>query len=107
MIEKSPDFQTKLFENPLDECEFNEYAIDTNWRTQHSSAPQWVQTLSTLSSQSQDEVPKNFLRATQISLTFAPTLQVIITIKGVEASGIESSSAMSATVYMIPAFLDI
>jgi hypothetical protein len=75
MTEKSPDFSTKLFENPLDECVFNEYEIDTNWRSQHSSAPQWVQTLSSLSSQSQGDikVPRNYLRATQSGFSFAPT----------------------------------
>ncbi len=60
------------------ECVFNEQTINTSWRSQHSSTPMWVETLSSLSSQTQSQgsdvrVPANFLRATQANFAFAPT----------------------------------
>ncbi len=60
------------------ECVFNEMNINTSWRSQHASVntPMWVETLSSLSSQSQPQhgiVPANFIRATQASLAFAQT----------------------------------
>ena len=92
--EKSAEFQRKIYEDPLEECIFQDQHINTSWRKRHADSsitPMWVETLSSLSSQlssheaslgisqsstSMAEGDYTGIRATQISgLAFQPTQQ--------------------------------
>ncbi|XP_066140487.1 DNA-dependent protein kinase catalytic subunit-like [Euwallacea fornicatus] len=75
---KPDEYNKELFEHPLEDCEFQEYKLQTNWRLQHPSVvPMFAETLSSYS-EGLDETIDNLgaIRATQDNLSFAQTQQV-------------------------------
>ncbi|XP_030758783.1 DNA-dependent protein kinase catalytic subunit-like [Sitophilus oryzae] len=73
-------YESELFDNPLQDCDFEEYKLQTNWRLQHKSVvPLFAQTLKSYSEDANEPTASNFgqLRATQADLSFAPTQQVV------------------------------
>ncbi|XP_066255512.1 DNA-dependent protein kinase catalytic subunit-like [Euwallacea similis] len=72
---KPDEYDKKLFEHPLKDCEFEEYKLKTNWRLQHPSVvPMFTETLRSYS-EGLDEISDNLgaIRATQDNLSFAQT----------------------------------
>lgn len=88
----SPDYSKKIFERPLEECNFAPFQLDTSWRLRHSSfQPLFSESLST--SKNFSALPRtlqssllsqrrtvgkygmNMLRATMANLQFTPTQQ--------------------------------
>lgn len=73
LIYNCDKFEDLIFEHPLEDCEFEDYNLQINWRLQHSSVvPLFAETL-----QSMDpEGTQNYmfqLRQTQRSMDFVPT----------------------------------
>ncbi|KAH1016070.1 hypothetical protein HUJ04_007350, partial [Dendroctonus ponderosae] len=69
-----------IFEQPLENCTFQEYKLQTNWRIPHPSmVPLFAETMRTYSEDSDGISGDGFerLRATEDNLTFAPTHQTI------------------------------
>lgn len=74
LTEKSPELDRKLYSDPLNaQCEFRNHFINTSWRSQNQSdlTPRFVETLSSQSGAGGGG--QNYVRATQVSLAFAPT----------------------------------
>ena len=72
----SPNYSKKVFSDPLDECHFIEYHVDTNWRMQHSASlmPMYADTLSSQSQgSSQTQSSLGMLRATLATMEFSQT----------------------------------
>ncbi|KAL1271164.1 hypothetical protein QQF64_030180, partial [Cirrhinus molitorella] len=83
MTSRSPDYTRNMFEFPLSECKFQDYAIDSNWRLRSTVlTPMFMETQATQGSGSQgSEAPgsqaatmRGQIRATQTSLEFSQTL---------------------------------
>ncbi|XP_015230469.1 PREDICTED: DNA-dependent protein kinase catalytic subunit [Cyprinodon variegatus] len=78
MTSQSPDFKRDMFDYPLSECTFQDYAIDSNWRFRSTvMTPMFVETQSSQGSEtagaSQSGAMKGKLRATQTTLEFSQT----------------------------------
>lgn len=79
LVKKTKNYNEKLFEHPLEDCDFEDYLLQTNWRVRHSSVvPMFAETLRTFS---EDYEPMNRsqfgqLRQTANSLDFTPTQSV-------------------------------
>ncbi|CAG9767394.1 unnamed protein product [Ceutorhynchus assimilis] len=74
------EYEKELFEHPLEDCDFEEYKLQTNWRLQHPSVvPMFAETLRTYTEGLDDgsSVELGAIRATQDNLTFAPTQQSV------------------------------
>ena len=92
---KTPGYTKKIFSDPLDQCKFQEQAVNTSWRQQHVTTmlPMFADTLAsqtqaTLASQASQMT--GVLRATQISsLEFAPTQGASV------ALGFDATSSLS------------
>uniref|UniRef100_A0A674JBQ4 DNA-dependent protein kinase catalytic subunit n=1 Tax=Terrapene triunguis TaxID=2587831 RepID=A0A674JBQ4_9SAUR len=86
MTSKSPDYSRKMFEHPLSECRFQDFAIDSNWRYRSTVlTPMFVETQATQSAKrnrSQEgslSTPGSLggqVRATQQQYEFTPTQNV-------------------------------
>ncbi|KAF4110944.1 hypothetical protein G5714_007975 [Onychostoma macrolepis] len=83
MTSRSPDYSRNMFEFPLSECKFQDYAIDSNWRLRSTVlTPMFMETQATLGSGtqgseaagSQAATMRGQIRATQTSLEFSQTL---------------------------------
>jgi DNA-PKcs, CC5 len=77
----SPDYNRKVFEHALGNCEFQDMPLLASWRTQHATMqPLFVQSqASQIVSQtlsSGGTLGAGYLKATQQSLLFEPTLEV-------------------------------
>uniref|UniRef100_A0A665X102 DNA-dependent protein kinase catalytic subunit n=1 Tax=Echeneis naucrates TaxID=173247 RepID=A0A665X102_ECHNA len=78
MTSKSPDFRRNMFEYPLSECTFQDYMIDSNWRSRSTvMTPMFVETQRSQGpdsmSVSQSGAMKGKVRATQTTLEFSQT----------------------------------
>ncbi|XP_034023252.1 DNA-dependent protein kinase catalytic subunit-like [Thalassophryne amazonica] len=78
MTSQSPDFQRNMFEYPLSECIFQDYVIDSSWRSRTTvMTPMFVETQSSQGQESpaasQSGAMKGKLRSTQTSLEFSQT----------------------------------
>ncbi|XP_072855016.2 DNA-dependent protein kinase catalytic subunit [Pogona vitticeps] len=80
MTSKSPDYSRKMFEYPLSECKFQDFAIDSNWRIRSTVlTPMFVETQVSQSSSrypSQEGTMGGHVRATQQQYEFTPTQNV-------------------------------
>ncbi|XP_053322155.1 DNA-dependent protein kinase catalytic subunit [Spea bombifrons] len=85
MTSKSPDYTRQIFEHPLSECKFQDYAIDSNWRYRSTVlTPMFVPTQATQSgyrsaaeaSPPDQETTEGQLRATQQNYQFTPTQNI-------------------------------
>ncbi|XP_050298315.1 DNA-dependent protein kinase catalytic subunit-like isoform X2 [Anthonomus grandis grandis] len=90
-----------LFEHPLEDCDFEEYQLQTNWRLQHPSVvPLFAETLRTFTAGLDDgEVSSSNLgqlRATQDNFSFAPTQQSLRDRHISQITGLESSLTKSS-----------
>ncbi|XP_008199943.2 DNA-dependent protein kinase catalytic subunit [Tribolium castaneum] len=66
------DYSKLLFEHPLEDCNFEDYYLETNWRARYLSVvPLFAETVRSFSMSLQTFDSK--LRQTQTSLEFAPT----------------------------------
>lgn len=78
MTSRSPDYTRNMFEFPLSECKFQDYAIDSNWRLRSTVlTPMFMETQATQGSEaagSQAASVRGQIRATQTSLEFSQTL---------------------------------
>uniref|UniRef100_A0A8C1YUK1 DNA-dependent protein kinase catalytic subunit n=1 Tax=Cyprinus carpio TaxID=7962 RepID=A0A8C1YUK1_CYPCA len=83
MTSRSPDYTLNIFEFPLSECKFQDYAIDSNWRLRSTVlTPMFLETQATQGSGtqgseaagSQAATMRAQIRATQTSLEFSQTL---------------------------------
>ncbi|XP_023014378.2 DNA-dependent protein kinase catalytic subunit [Leptinotarsa decemlineata] len=68
-------YEAKVFEHPLEDCDFEDYRLHTNWRLQHPSVvPMFAETLQTYDpSDNQDEGDPFQLRQTVTTFDFVPT----------------------------------
>ncbi|XP_062835416.1 DNA-dependent protein kinase catalytic subunit [Anolis carolinensis] len=80
MTSKSPDYSRKMFEYPLSECKFQEFAIDSDWRYRNTIlTPMFVETQASQSAnrhRSQEGSMGGQIRATQQQYEFTPTQNV-------------------------------
>uniref|UniRef100_A0A671MAS8 DNA-dependent protein kinase catalytic subunit n=1 Tax=Sinocyclocheilus anshuiensis TaxID=1608454 RepID=A0A671MAS8_9TELE len=78
MTSRSPDYTRNMFEFPLSECKFQDYAIDSNWRLRSTVlTPMFMETQATQGLEaagSQTATVRGQIRATQTSLEFSQTL---------------------------------
>ncbi|XP_067118451.1 DNA-dependent protein kinase catalytic subunit-like [Centruroides vittatus] len=76
MTSKSPDYNLKIFQNPLSTCAFQNYAISSSWKKRHATLTPWfVDSLSSATSFSETSV-KNIdeqIRSTVDVREFDPT----------------------------------
>ncbi|XP_044259527.1 DNA-dependent protein kinase catalytic subunit-like [Tribolium madens] len=72
------EYNKMLFEHPLEDCNFEDYYLETNWRARHLSVvPLFAETVRSLSGSLQTFDPNTTkLRQTQTSLEFTPTQSV-------------------------------
>lgn len=79
----TPDYNQKIFKEPLQKCQFEDFRMLLSWRAQHATvvpmfadtlASQLIQTQS-LSSTAEHAGRGPLLRATQASLAFKPTIE--------------------------------
>ena len=72
----TPDYKQNVFKAPLSKCEFEDFKMILSWRAQHTTAvPMFADTLASQISQSQSQsLVSPFVRATQNTLAFQPTL---------------------------------
>ncbi|KAJ8958549.1 hypothetical protein NQ314_006388 [Rhamnusium bicolor] len=73
------EFDLELFEHPLEDCNFEDYKLQTNWRLQHPSVvPLFADTLQTYNDflEPYDETDLLQLKQTQTTFEFAPTQSV-------------------------------
>uniref|UniRef100_A0A131YHX4 DNA-dependent protein kinase catalytic subunit n=1 Tax=Rhipicephalus appendiculatus TaxID=34631 RepID=A0A131YHX4_RHIAP len=84
LTSRSPDYDRKVFQHPLSDCTFVDYAVTGSWRRRHAAmTPLFAETLSfsqtqsTTSTQSSttDGDTSQRLRATQATVQFTPTQQ--------------------------------
>lgn len=75
LISNNEKFNDLLFEHPLEDCDFEDYKLQTNWRLQHPSiVPMFAETLQTFDPDATQHYTNLFqLRQTQESMDFAPT----------------------------------
>ena len=75
LAECNPSFSQKIFSEPLDQCNFVEYNVDTTWRMQHAASlmPMYADTLSSQSQDSSQSQSGQLLRATLATLEFSQT----------------------------------
>ncbi|XP_021932903.1 DNA-dependent protein kinase catalytic subunit-like isoform X3 [Zootermopsis nevadensis] len=79
----TPDYNRKMFSEPLQKCQFEDFRMLLSWRAQHAMiAPMFADTLASqliqsqsLSSTGESTGAEPLLRATQASLAFQPTLE--------------------------------
>jgi DNA-dependent protein kinase catalytic subunit len=79
----TPDYNRKMFSEPLQKCRFEDFTMLSSWRAQHATfAPMFAETLASQLIQSQSlsstggpDGAEPLLRATQASLAFQPTLE--------------------------------
>ncbi|XP_061454380.1 DNA-dependent protein kinase catalytic subunit isoform X2 [Rhineura floridana] len=80
MTSKSPDYSRKMFEYPLSECKFQDFAIDSNWRYRSTIlTPMFVESQATQNVnryRSQEGSVGGQLRATQQQYEFTPTQNI-------------------------------
>ncbi|CAH1171231.1 unnamed protein product [Phaedon cochleariae] len=72
---RSEHYDSELFQHPLEDCDFEEYQLQTDWRLQHPSVvPMFAETLRTFDGSAPAEESSGFrLRQTQDTLEFAQT----------------------------------
>ncbi|KAL3172466.1 hypothetical protein MRX96_043377 [Rhipicephalus microplus] len=83
LTSRSPDYDRKVFQHPLSDCTFVDYAVTGSWRRRHAAmTPLFAETLSFSQTQSTstqssttEGVKSQRLRATQATLQFTPTQQ--------------------------------
>ncbi|KAK8776726.1 hypothetical protein V5799_029934 [Amblyomma americanum] len=87
LTSRSPDYDRKVFQKPLSDCTFVDYAVTGSWRRRHAAmTPLFAETLSFSQSQSSSTSTQSSttgggagasqkLRATQVALQFTPTQQ--------------------------------
>lgn len=75
LLSKSEKFDDLLFEHPLEDCDFEDYKLITNWRLQPPSVvPLFAETLQTFDPDEDPDYKNEFqLRQTQDSLDFSQT----------------------------------
>lgn len=74
LISDGDKFDDLLFEHPLEDCNFEDYQLQTNWRLQHPSVvPLFAETFQSFDSDMSVSRDVFQLRQTQVSLEFAPT----------------------------------
>ena len=76
LAENNVNYKRKLFLDPLDECQFVEYSVDTTWRMQHAASlmPMYADTLNSQSQGSLSQTPSaGMLRATVSTMEFSQT----------------------------------
>jgi len=75
----TPDYNQKIFKEPLQKCHFEDFRMLLSWRAQHATvAPMFANTLASQLMQSQSlnsDRAGPLLRATQASLAFQPTVE--------------------------------
>jgi hypothetical protein len=75
----TPDYKQKMFKEPLQKCQFEDFRMLLSWRAQHATvAPMFADTLTSQLIQSQslnNDGAGPLLRATQASLAFQPTIE--------------------------------
>jgi len=75
----TPDYNQKIFKEPLQKCHFEDFRMLLSWRAQHATfAPMFANTLASQLMQSQSlnsDRAGPLLRATQASLAFQPTIE--------------------------------
>jgi hypothetical protein len=79
----TPDYNQKIFKEPLQKCQFEDFRMLLSWRAQHATiAPMFADTLASQLIQTQSVSSTGdhtgagpFLRATQASLAFQPTVE--------------------------------
>ncbi|XP_048363545.1 DNA-dependent protein kinase catalytic subunit isoform X2 [Sphaerodactylus townsendi] len=86
MTSKSPDYSRKMFEYPLSECKFQEFAVDSNWRYRSTVlTPMFVETQDSQSTSRRRPSGSSLLthgsmggqlRATQQQYEFTPTQNI-------------------------------
>jgi hypothetical protein len=74
----TPEYRQKIFKEPLQKCQFEDFRMLLSWRAQHAAvAPMFADTLASQLIQSQSwnsDGSGPLLRATQASLAFQPTI---------------------------------
>ncbi|KAJ3665343.1 hypothetical protein Zmor_000841 [Zophobas morio] len=78
IIKQSDEYNELLFEHPLEDCDFENYELQTNWRMRHLSVvPLFAETVrsASLDFESMDS-DMSKLRQTQTAREFAPTQSV-------------------------------
>ncbi|KAG5877906.1 hypothetical protein JTB14_011622 [Gonioctena quinquepunctata] len=76
LLSQGENYEDEVFEHPLEDCDFEDYRLQTNWRLQHPSVvPMFAETLQTYdtSNEMQDDTYPFQLRQTQSTFDFAPT----------------------------------
>lgn len=74
LIGSDEKFNDLLFEHPLEDCNFEDYELQTNWRLQHPSVvPLFAETFQTFDPSAVTNNNVFQLRQTQASLNFTPT----------------------------------
>ncbi|KAJ8918257.1 hypothetical protein NQ315_014127 [Exocentrus adspersus] len=77
-LNSQPDFNNVIFEHPLEDCNFEEYRLQLNWRLQHPSVvPLFAETLTDTEPRLAYDNSNLFqLKETQSDLSFSPTQSV-------------------------------
>ncbi|KAL3877683.1 hypothetical protein ACJMK2_035352, partial [Sinanodonta woodiana] len=74
MTSKSPDYQREIFEHPLSECRFQDYAVKSSWRQRHAAMTPLFATQSTQSQMETEDALDGQVRATQAA-QFSATME--------------------------------
>lgn len=79
LLYRSNKIDTLLFEHPLEDCDFEDYKLQTNWRLQPASVvPLFAETIQTLDQEITQDFGNEFqLRQTQDSLDFSVTQNTV------------------------------
>jgi hypothetical protein len=75
----TPDYEQKIFKDPLQKCDFKNFRMLLSWRAHHATvAPMFADTLASQLIQSQSSNSDGvgpLIRATQANLAFQPTVE--------------------------------
>lgn len=74
VLNTQEEYNTEIFEHPLEDCNFEDYRLELNWRMQHPSVvPLFAETLATEKTDFYDNSNLFQLKETQANLSFSPT----------------------------------
>ncbi|KAK3580733.1 hypothetical protein CHS0354_005741 [Potamilus streckersoni] len=117
MTSKSPDYQREIFEHPLSECRFQDYAVKSSWRQRHAAMTPLFATQSTQSQMETEDVLDGQVRATQtaqFSATMEPgsargpfnwlTQRSLDTYSDQSITGLDTQSTQSSLLFAIGSF---
>lgn len=76
LLFNNDEYDQDLFEHPLEDCDFEDYTLETNWRLQHPSVvPMFAETLQSLNLEDfRNKSDPFLLRKTQSFANFTPTV---------------------------------